>query len=699
MYGLINIIVEQLVTRKFGLETWELIKKQANIVGPFSMYERYEDSVTFDLVAAGEKILGVPATLILELFGGMFYEYCKEIGYDKLLYALGGTPMDFLEQLDGLHDHLSSTFVGYRAPSFRVTFEEDGDGTEFYLHYYSVRIGLSSVVKGVLKGAMKDLFGVTIEINEANDRAEEVGEVCFFIKIVATDKEGTHKKEGMGETVAVVNKNVIPSKEAISPESFSRLYPFHITFNRELEITSVGNVMKRLFPLGIVGGKIDELFQITRPRLDFNFASILAHINTVYVLLQNEATATKPLKIKGRMAFQWQYNVIIFLCSPNPTDLQDLYEMGVRLADIPLHDASKELMFMAENFAEEQEISKELEKMTNDLQAGFEKLEDEKKKTDQLIYSVVPPAIADDLRRKKPIPSKKYEDITLMFSTIDGFEAFSASHEPLDIVILLNSCYTIFDTILDPAIHPKIYKVETIADCYIVVSGCPQVVEDPANAVVELAMDLYAGCEKLFFGTENFHITVGIHSGEIVAGIIGSRMPRYCLFGDTINTTSRTKTYGKKSCINLTQSTYDRLQTSKQDISKMEFTFHDHVAMKGKPKPMPVWLLNRKDPNKASPPPPPAVQPESKSMDEDVKRNLAELVGNRNGSSYSLPGANTKLVETKPLVKQSSVETLVKNGKKPKRQVKSLLFTTTNGRKFLPCGPPKTNSSAVCCIL
>ena len=72
---------------------------------------------------------------------------------------------------------------------------------------------------------------------------------------------------------------------------------------------------------------------------------------------------------------------------------------------------------------------------------------------------MVPPAIADDLRRKKPIPSKKYEDITLMFSAIDGFEAFSASHEPLDIVILLNNCYTIFDTILDPAIHPKIYKV------------------------------------------------------------------------------------------------------------------------------------------------------------------------------------------------------------------------------------------------
>ncbi|GAU88898.1 hypothetical protein RvY_01515-2 [Ramazzottius varieornatus] len=467
--------------------------------------------------------------------------------------------MDFLEQLDGLHDHLSTTFVGYHAPSFRVTRDEWGDGTEFYLHYYSTRPGLGPVVVGVLKASLKQLFNVDCQVEVSTDQEEEQdpGEICFFITMSSKQKEIDRQESN-------VPRPVNSTKSLISPQSFSHLFPFHITFNRDLEITSCGNVVRRLFQSsdGLLkqGLTIDSMFEIVRPRLTgFSFMNILALINTTYVLRQRVATTTKPLKLRGRMTYQWQSNTVIFLCSPSATDLQDLFEQGVYLTDIPVHDAVKDLILMSEVFAKEQEAAKQMEAMTQVMQSRLEELETEKKKTDRLIYSVVPPAIADDLRCKRTIPSLRYDDVTLMFSSVDGFAAFSSTHHPIEIVRFLNRLYTMFDAILDPRVHSKVYKVETIADNYIVVSGCPVIVEDHALAIANLALDLVDRCERIddvTDATRALKTTIGIHSGEIVAGIIGSRMPRYCLFGDTINLTSRTAAYGKRGFINVTEETY-----------------------------------------------------------------------------------------------------------------------------------------------
>lgn len=93
--------------------------------------------------------LEIPANQILELFGRMFFEFCQESGYDKILKVLGPTPRDFLQNLDALHDHLATIYPGMRAPSFRCT-ERDEDGA-LILHYYSERGGLEHIVIGIVK--------------------------------------------------------------------------------------------------------------------------------------------------------------------------------------------------------------------------------------------------------------------------------------------------------------------------------------------------------------------------------------------------------------------------------------------------------------------------------------------------------------------------------------------------------------------
>lgn len=139
------------MVRNFGDEAWENIKKEAGLEmdGHFLVRQVYEDAKTYDLVGAASKVLNLPAADILQYFGKMFFEFCQESGYDKILQVLGGTTRDFLQNLDALHDHLATIYPGMRAPSFRCT-ERQEDGA-LILHYYSERDGLEPIVIGIVK--------------------------------------------------------------------------------------------------------------------------------------------------------------------------------------------------------------------------------------------------------------------------------------------------------------------------------------------------------------------------------------------------------------------------------------------------------------------------------------------------------------------------------------------------------------------
>lgn len=90
-------------------------------------------------------------------------------------------------------------------------------------------------------------------------------------------------------------------------------------------------------------------------------------------------------------------------------------------------------------------------------------LETEKQKTDQLLYSVLPPSVANELRHERPVPAKKFDCVTLLFSGVVGFTEYCIKHSnsPMKIVQLLNAIYTTFDVLTDPKKNPNVYKVST----------------------------------------------------------------------------------------------------------------------------------------------------------------------------------------------------------------------------------------------
>lgn len=121
------------------------------------------------------------------------------------------------------------------------------------------------------------------------------------------------------------------------------------------------------------------------------------------------------------------------------------------------------MVLLSEQFEAEYKLTKNLEILTDRLQSTRRELEEEKKKTDRLLYSVLPPTVANDLRHGRPVPAKKYEAVTILFSGIVGFTEFcsknSDSFGAMKIVKLLNSIYTTFDVLTDPKKNPNVYKV------------------------------------------------------------------------------------------------------------------------------------------------------------------------------------------------------------------------------------------------
>ncbi|XP_061665136.1 retinal guanylyl cyclase 2-like isoform X2 [Syngnathoides biaculeatus] len=228
-----------------------------------------------------------------------------------------------------------------------------------------------------------------------------------------------------------------------------------------------------------------------------------------------------------------------------------------------------------------------------------DELEVERNKTDKLVGQLLPKSVAQALKKGKPVRPEHYSDCTLYFSDIVGFTTISALSEPIEVVDLLNDLYTMFDAII--ASH-DVYKVETIGDAYMVASGVPnRNGHRHAAEVSNMSLDILhsIGAFKIKHMPEiKVKIRIGLHSGPVVAGVVGLTMPRYCLFGDTVTTASHMEASGLPYRIHISLSTVKvlsslklgyHMETRKAQVKGSEDTFW-LVGRDGFDKPLPVPL-------------------------------------------------------------------------------------------------------------
>ncbi|XP_077563673.1 atrial natriuretic peptide receptor 1-like isoform X2 [Haemaphysalis longicornis] len=202
-----------------------------------------------------------------------------------------------------------------------------------------------------------------------------------------------------------------------------------------------------------------------------------------------------------------------------------------------------EVNIMDNIMARMEQYANELEVLVEQRTAAF--LE-EKRKSEELLYQVLPRSVAEQLKRGKAVIPELYDSVTIYFSDIVGFTAMCSSSTPIQVVDFLNDLYTCFDAVINDF---DVYKVETIGDAYMVVSGLPdRNGHNHAREVARMALSLLRAVRNFRIRhrpDDTLKLRIGIHTGPCCAGVVGQKMPRYCLFGDTVNTASRMESNGE----------------------------------------------------------------------------------------------------------------------------------------------------------
>lgn len=232
---------------------------------------------------------------------------------------------------------------------------------------------------------------------------------------------------------------------------------------------------------------------------------------------------------------------------------------------------------------------------------------EEKKRTEELLHRMLPKPVANCLANGIKVSPEAFDLVTIYFSDIVGFTAMSAESTPFQVVNFLNGLYTLFDNIIE---EYEVYKVETIGDAYMVVSGLPLRIGDRhAGQIASMSLELLNAVKHHTIPhrpQETLELRIGIHTGPVVAGVVGLTMPRYCLFGDTVNTASRMESTGEPLRIHISAQCKEALDK----IGGYKIEERGFVKLKGKGTVKTYWLTGKED--------------TPKRKDTDDKRDIEE---------------------------------------------------------------------------
>ncbi|KAF7261154.1 hypothetical protein EG68_01161 [Paragonimus skrjabini miyazakii] len=484
MYGVLVEGLKQYVTKVFGDGLWWVALQ--HVTGKQKIIQTrqiYPETLLPQMIAQLADMTGVTEDELYYEYGYFFLQYLTDSGFESLLRVLGDGFTEFLNALDDLHHHLQFSYPRIKPPAFLIAHMTD---STIDLVYESRRGCFGHFVRGQLIAIAGLLYELDIDV-ELLRCVKKTSTHQFTYRIRNKSGKWPTKKSILQKAEVM---SAIPPESSVHGDSYFSLFPFHLVFTDTLKISSAGAGFQQFIP-DLIGQLLSDVLFIVRPKIEITFTRAAC-------------------KFKGQMCFVEEWNMMLFLGTPVLRDTKQLAECGLFISDLNMFDRSRDIILSGDQQSEE-------------LMKLFK---------------------------------KTFDSVSICFTKVVNFGAKCMRINVEQIIGLLNNMYTLFDALTE---SHKVYKVETIGDSYMLVSGAPHHTPLHAAHITEMALRILESTQKslqwpeasdstsigsktkqgLSTPLEPVQLFIGCHTGPIVAGVVGYKTPRYCLFGDTVNTASR----------------------------------------------------------------------------------------------------------------------------------------------------------------
>ena len=193
----------------------------------------------------------------------------------------------------------------------------------------------------------------------------------------------------------------------------------------------------------------------------------------------------------------------------------------------------------------------------------------EKDRSEELLLNILPAKVAEELKATGKAEARYFEPVTVIFTDFVNFTIAAEKMTPHELISELDLCFKTFDQIVGKY---GIEKIKTSGDAYMAVCGLPVSNKDHAVNIVRAAMDIrsFMAERKRELGDRTFEVRIGVHTGGVIAGIVGAKKYAYDIWGDTVNTAARMEQHGEPGKINISQTTYDLVKNTFECLHRGE---------------------------------------------------------------------------------------------------------------------------------
>ncbi|RZF48979.1 hypothetical protein LSTR_LSTR003055 [Laodelphax striatellus] len=479
----------------------------------------------------------------------------------KLLKFLGGDLTTFLTTLDGVLDVIQGQGSDQEQVSSAFVCGVPGSGA-LELRLTSERAAVAPLLGGALKAIAAEFYHTQASVTL---RADPLDHKQFRYEIV------TKPDDDAGDVVSVDSQLQTTTQLStavgdlrIGVATFCKAFPWHFVIDRRLEIIQLGVGFMRIFGAQL-GTPVQTYFEFKLPRgVEVSFEGIIKRANSPFLLAISLSGDLGPciaegLELKGQMVYCPESDSILFIGSPFLDALDSMTGRGLFISDIPLHDATRDVILVSEQARAQDGLRRRMDKLKSSIEEANKAVDKERAKNVSLLHLIFPPDVAKRLWLGETIDPKAHDHVTMLFSDIVGFTSICSTATPFMVISMLESLYKEFDIFCGQL---DVYK--TIGDAYCVASGLHKHTNTHAAQISWMALMMIERCSHhLTHDGKPIRMRIGLHSGTVLSAVVGIKMPRYCLFGHNVTIANKFESESEPLRVNISPTTYEHLKNVK----------------------------------------------------------------------------------------------------------------------------------------